>query len=62
MKKVSVNNDHRVEKLRKQLNFNAREGKIKSMFHTNKPIILLVYKEAYFNANDLDHIIFIAKV
>jgi len=24
---------------------------------TNKPMILLVYKEAYFNTNDLDHIV-----
>ena len=24
------------------------------MFFTNKPVILLVYKEAYFNSNDLD--------
>jgi uncharacterized protein (UPF0335 family) len=24
---------------------------------TNKPMILLVYKEAYFNINDLDHIV-----
>jgi hypothetical protein len=24
------------------------------VFFTNKPVILLVYKEAYFNSNDLD--------
>jgi hypothetical protein len=62
VKKVSVNNDHCVEKLRKQLKFHAREGEIKSTFYTNKLMILLMYKETYFNANDLDHIIFIVEV
>ena len=28
-----------------------------SVFFTNKPMILLVYKEAYFNTNDLDHVV-----
>ena len=27
------------------------------MFFLNKPMILLVYKEAYFNSNDLDFVI-----
>ena len=27
------------------------------MFFTYKPMILLVYKEAYFNTNDLDYVI-----
>jgi hypothetical protein len=46
-----MSDDHCVEKLRKQPNFYAREGQIKFGFYTNKPMILLVYKEAYFNAN-----------
>jgi hypothetical protein len=46
-----------VEKLNKQPNFSAREGEVKYVFFTNKPIILLVYKEAYFNTNDLDHVV-----
>ena len=46
-----------MEKLKKQPNFYARKGEIKSMFYTNKPIILLVYKEVYFNSNKLDHVV-----
>jgi len=45
-----------VEKLKKP-NFYAREGEAKSVFFTNKQMILLVYKEAYFNTNDLNHIV-----
>ena len=44
-------------KLKKQPNFYAREGEVRSAFFTNKPMILLVYKEASFNTNDLDHIV-----
>ena len=39
------------------INFYAREGEVKSAYFTNKPMILLVYKETYFNTNDLDHIV-----
>ena len=46
-----------MEKLKKHPNFYAREGEVRSAFFTNKPMILLVYKEAYFNTNDLDHIV-----
>jgi hypothetical protein len=46
-----------VEKLKKQPNFYIREGEVRFVFFTNKPMILLVYKEAYFNTNDLDHIV-----
>ena len=46
-----MSDDHCVEKLRKQPNFYVREGQIKFGFYTNKSMILLVYKEAYFNAN-----------
>ena len=46
-----------MEKLEKQPNFYAREGEVRSAYFTNKPMILLVYKEAYFNTNDLDHIV-----
>ena len=45
-----------MEKLKKQPNFYAREGKVIFAYFTNKPLILLVYKEVYFNANDLVHI------
>ena len=33
------------------------EGEVKFAYFTNKSIILLVYKKAYFNTNDLDHIV-----
>jgi hypothetical protein len=46
--------DNSVEKLKKQPNFYAKEAQIKSVFFTNKSMILLVYKKAYFNSNDLD--------
>jgi hypothetical protein len=43
-----------VEKLKKEPNFYAKGAQITSAFFTNKPMILLVYKETYFNTNDLD--------
>ena len=46
-----------MEKLKKQPNFYAREGEVRSAYFANKPMILLVYKEAYFNTNDLDHMV-----
>jgi hypothetical protein len=27
------------------------------VFYTNKPVILLIYKETYFNGNNFDHVI-----
>uniref|UniRef100_A0A6N2KT27 Reverse transcriptase domain-containing protein n=1 Tax=Salix viminalis TaxID=40686 RepID=A0A6N2KT27_SALVM len=57
-KKVKKSDDNCVEKLKKQPNFYAREGEVTSAYFTNKPIILLVYKETYFNTNDLDHMEF----
>jgi hypothetical protein len=57
VKKVSKGDENCVEKLKKQSNFYARESDVRSAFFTNKPMILLVYKEAYFNTNDLDHIV-----
>jgi hypothetical protein len=57
VKKVTLCNDNSVVKLKKQPNFNAKGAQIRSTFFTNKPMILLVYKEAYFNSNDLDYAI-----
>jgi len=57
VKKVRKGDENCVEKIRKQPNFYAVEGEVRSAFFTNKPMILLVYKEAYFNTNDLDHIV-----
>ena len=56
MKKVKKSDENCVEKLKKQPNFYAREGEVIFAYFTNKPMILLVYKEAYFNTNDLVHI------
>jgi hypothetical protein len=53
VKKVSLCDDNTVEKLKKLPNFYAKGSQIRSAFFTNKPMILLVYKEAYFNTNDL---------
>ena len=56
-KKVRNNDENCVEKLKKQPNFYAKKGEVRSVYFTNKPMILLVYKEAYFNTNDLDNIV-----
>ena len=55
-KKVRKSDENCVDKLKKQPNFYAREGEVRSAYFTNKSMILLMYKEAYFNTNDLDHI------
>jgi hypothetical protein len=57
LKKVSLCDDNSVEKLKKQPNFYAKGSQIRSTFFTNKLMILLVYKEAYFNTKDLDSVI-----
>jgi len=44
VKKVRKGDENCVEKLKKQPNFYAREGEVRSAFFTNKPMILLVYK------------------
>jgi archaeosine-15-forming tRNA-guanine transglycosylase len=47
VKKVSKCDENCVEKIKRQPNFYAKKGEVRSVFFTNKPIILLVYKEAY---------------
>jgi hypothetical protein len=54
VKKVRKGDENCVEKLKIQPNYYAREGEVRSVFFTNKPMILLMYKETYFNTNDLD--------
>ena len=44
-------------KTKEKTQFYARVGEVRSAFFTNKPMILLVYKKAYFNTNDFDHIV-----
>jgi len=43
-----------LEKLEKLPNFYAKGAQIRYVFFTNKQMIFLVYKKAYFNFNDLD--------
>jgi hypothetical protein len=57
VKKLSFCDDNSVEKLKKQPNFYAKGAYIISVFFANKPMIFLVYGEAYFNSNDLDYAI-----
>jgi hypothetical protein len=54
VKKVRLCDDNSVEKLEKQPNVYAKKAQIIFVFFTNKPVILLVYKEAYFNIKDLE--------
>ena len=56
-KKLRKSDENCVEKPKNQPTFYAREGEVRSAYLTTKPMILLVYKEAYFNTNDLDHIV-----
>jgi len=44
-------------KTKEKTQFYARVGEVRSAFFTNKPMILLVYKKAYCNTNDFDHIV-----
>ena len=53
VKKGRKSDENYMEKLKKQPSFYVREGEVRSAYLTNKPMILLVYKEAYFNTNDL---------
>ena len=55
MKKVNKCDKNYVGK--KQPNFYAGKDKVKSTFFTNKQMILLMYKETYFNINDIDHVV-----
>ena len=42
------------EKQKKQVSFYAKASDVKSSFYANQPIFVLLYKEAYFNTNELD--------
>ena len=39
---------------KKQVSFYAKASDVKSAFYANQPIFVLLYKEAYFNTNELD--------
>jgi hypothetical protein len=48
-KKVKVRKEECVEKLEKHLNFHAKQSDLTHAYDFNMPMILLLYKEAYFN-------------
>ena len=53
-KKVKVRKEECVEKLEKHLNFHAKQSDLTHAYYFNMPMILLLYKEAYFNSNELN--------
>ena len=48
-----------MEKFKKNVNFYTKRGEINNVYFDDMNMILLVYKEAYFNINYLDHYILI---
>ena len=50
---MKVSKEKREETKRKE-SFYAKKSEIKSAFHTNKPMFVLLYKETLLNINDLD--------
>jgi hypothetical protein len=53
-KKERVRKEECVEKVGKHLNFFAKSNDLKHAYLSDLPMILLVYKEAFFNLDDLD--------
>jgi len=53
-KKKRVRKEECVEKVRKNLNFFAKSSDLKHAYFFELPMILLVYKKAYFNSDNLD--------
>jgi len=53
-KKERVRKEECVEKVGKHLNFFAKSNDLKHAYLSDLPMILLVYKEAFFNSDDLD--------
>ena len=47
-------NDMKVNKEKRKESFYAKKSEIKSIFHTNKLMFMLLYKETLLNINDLD--------
>jgi hypothetical protein len=47
-----VRKEEYVEKVGKNLNCFAKSSDLKHAYHSELPMILLVYKKAYFNYND----------
>ena len=53
-KRIEKNNSTSEKKEKKQTNFYARESEIKKALFSNQPMIILLYKEACFNANEIN--------
>ena len=53
-KKERVRKEECVEKVGELLNFFAKSNDLKHAYLSDMPMILLVYKEAFFNSNELD--------
>jgi hypothetical protein len=53
-KKKRVRKEESVEKVGKHVNFFAKSNDLKHAYLSYLPMILLVYKEAFFNSDDLD--------
>jgi hypothetical protein len=53
-KKERVKKEECVDKVGKHLNFFAKSNDLKHAYLSDLPMILLVYKEAFFNSDDLD--------
>ena len=47
-------NKEKEDETKRKENFHAKKSEIKSAFHTNKPMFVLLYKETLLNINDLD--------
>jgi hypothetical protein len=51
---VRVRKEECLEKLENHLNFYAKQSDLTHAYHSNIPMILLLYKETYFNSDDLN--------
>jgi hypothetical protein len=57
-KKIRMRKEESVEHIGKRLSFYKKKSEIKSACFSNMPMILLMYKNTYFNTNNLDSFIF----
>jgi hypothetical protein len=46
-----------VENIGKHFSFYTKESEIKRVYFSDMPMILFMYKEAYFNTNNIDYFI-----
>jgi hypothetical protein len=53
-KKKNVRKEEYVGKVGKHLDFHVKQNNLTHFYFSDIPMILLLYKEAYFNTNELD--------